>query len=133
MSDKAIRTKATFLTIERPLLPPPPLESSPYWCYSNTLIFHDAQGNKVWEQEIPEAELYWVENNSGNVGDVFDHYFWPFEVFKDGNFGWQLRMTMSHNRAKFWLAKIMKYMKEHHEKHFLTLKPEEREIERKRD
>lgn len=113
------RVRATFITIERPLLPPPPLDSNPRWYYTNTLGFYDAKGNKVWEQEIPEAELYWVDNNSSNRGDVFDKYFWPFELFKDGDFGWQLRFKVSHNRGKFWLRKMMEYISEHHKQHFV--------------
>lgn len=107
------RIKATFLTIERPLLPPPPIDSEPYWCYIKTLIFHDKLGRKVWEQEIPEVDLRWMK---GQWGDKFDNYF-SAEVFKDWDFGWQLRLKISHDRAKFWLARINEYIEEYHEAH----------------
>jgi hypothetical protein len=112
-----IRKRATFIKFERPLLPPPPIDSEPYWCYVDTLIFHDAQGKKVWEQEIPEAQLYWVPGN--HEGDVFDKYFSGFQCFKDGDFGWQLRFELSHERAKKWLQEAIAVgVKKHHEAHF---------------
>ena len=97
--------RAKFITIERPLLPPPPITSKPNWCYYHTLIFHNHRGEKVWEQEIPEAQLYWLKRN-GREGIEFDRYFQP-SVFKDEHFGWQLRLTISHERADYWLSQMM--------------------------
>ena len=113
-----MNTKATFLTIERPLIPPPPIDSEPYWCYINTLIFHDKDGKNVWEQKIPEADIHWIK---GKWGDEFASYF-SAEVFKDSNFGWQLRLKISHERAKFWLAKMMEYIAEYHKAHFKEIR-----------
>lgn len=41
--------RAKFLTIEIPLIPPPPIDSEPQWYLSNTLGFYK-KGKKVWEQ-----------------------------------------------------------------------------------
>ena len=49
-------------------------------------------GKRVWEQEYPEAQLYWVPGN--HEGDVFDKYFSGFQCFKDWDFGWQLRFEV---------------------------------------
>jgi hypothetical protein len=109
------RTK--FITIERPLLPCPPLDATPEWYLGNTLGFFDSEHNKVWEQEIPEADLRWMRTD-GRDADEFDKYFSHFEVFKDGHFGWQLRFKISHERASLWHEKMMAYIEEYHEEHF---------------
>ncbi len=52
-------------------------------------------------------------------GDVFDKYFSGFQCFKDGDFGWQLRFELSHERAKKWLQEAIAVgVKKHHEAHF---------------
>lgn len=108
-------TRATFLIIERALEPAPPLDSEPYWCYANTLIFHQKK-IKVWEQEIPEAKMLWGPNKRWNC-DEFEKYF-GCEVFKDNQNGWQLRLTISHDRAEFWLNEIINWRKQYHNNHF---------------
>lgn len=115
--------KAKFLTIERPLLPSPPKNARPYWCLCNTLQFYDKNNNKIWEQKIPEAELLWkpLYTYDGNKyvywRDEFNSYF-SCEVFLDKNFGWQLRMKLSHNYANIWHKKIMNYIRRYHRNHF---------------
>ena len=117
--------KAKFLTIERPLLPRPPASAvRPYWCLSNTLIFYDKNGQKVWEKKIPEALPLWMpilqyddENNYPHWHDEFKNYF-QCEVINDPHFGWQLRMTISHKYADFWHEKMMRYIKRYHKNHF---------------
>lgn len=116
--------RAKFLTIERPLLPAPPMDSEPSWYYSNTLGFYK-KGKKVWEQQIPEAQLLWKplyrfddeKKEWVYWRDEFDKYF-RCEVFKDKNFGWQLRLHLSHNYAEIWHKKITDYVEEYHENHF---------------
>jgi hypothetical protein len=111
-----IHKRATIITIERPLIPPPPIDSTPDFCYINTLIFHDKTGKNIWEQKIPEAEIFWHKNNNGI--EECSSYFYGIHVFKDSNFGWQLSMKISHDAAKEWLEKIMKSVEEYHENHF---------------
>jgi len=114
-SNLHIPRKSVFITIERPLLPAPPIDSRPYWCYSNTLCFLDRESSEtLWEQKIPEAEIAWI---ASPYGDEFTKYF-QCEVFLDPTFGWQLRMEISHDKAKFWLAKMLEYNQEYHNKHF---------------
>lgn len=113
--------RSKFITLERPLLPNPPDEAVEYgWFYVNRLIFYDAHGVKVWEQDIPEAELSWLPHDNG--GDEFGKYFERFEVFKDDRFGWQLRMMLSHAKANYWAERIYKemveYIEQHHREHF---------------
>jgi|SRR5208337_4252160 len=119
MSEKPLdwhqRTK--FITIERPLIPCPPLDASPEWYLGNTLGFFDSEHNKVWEQVIPEAELYWMKIE-GLDADEFDDYFSEFEIFKDGSFGWQLSFKISHERANFWYDRMLAYLGEYHKEHF---------------
>jgi len=114
---ETIHKRAKIITIERPLWPPPPIDAVPDWCYINTLIFHDPKTWKnVWEQEIPECEIYWHQRENG--GEECSGYFHGVKVFKDGNFGWQLHLEISHSTADLWLDKIMQYVREEHILHF---------------
>jgi hypothetical protein len=116
------RTK--FITIERPLLPPPPLDAVRHeWFLSDHLAFYDAEGKKVWEQEIPEAGISWVPSDKDHTLDEFHLYFWHFEVFKDGHFGWQLRFSISHRSADYWYDQMMAYLKECYRLHFEPSSP----------
>lgn len=105
------RTKK--ITIERPLIPSPPKDAEPYWCYINTLIFYEniaelgspfkhKRGKEIWRQEIPEADIF-----SSQKGE---HYFWPVKVFWEDDFGWQLRIELSHEKADYWLSQMMNYL-----------------------
>ena len=117
-----IHKKAKFITIERPLWPPPPIDSVPDWCYVNTLIFHDSKTFEVvWRQEIPEADLLWVPRRNYPWTDELDKYF-SCSVFKDERFGWQLRAEISHERANLWLGKMLAYVKTHHDGHMKSFK-----------
>lgn len=107
--------RATFLTIERPLVPEPPRDAKPYWCLINRLVFHDESGATVWDQEIPEAQLYWLPNYRWG-GDEFDKYF-HCEVFLDEHHGWQLRASISHEKAKQWHKDILEWMQFYHNQH----------------
>ena len=109
-----------MIIIERPLLPCPPLDASPEWCLMDMLIFHGPKGEKVWEQKIPEAGLYWMKIE-GRDADEFANYFHNFEVYKDGRFGWQLRFQISHERANFWYDRMMAHLEEYHKEHFKKL------------
>ena len=117
--------RTTFLIIERALIPSPPIDSEPYWCYINTLLFHDKSGREVWQQEIPEAKLNWSHQFKYDDKkkryeyncDEFDKYF-HCEVFKDKNLGWQLRITLSHGKADFWHKQIIEFIEEYHKEHF---------------
>ena len=120
MTDEPVHTRATFITVQRPLLPSPPLDAEPEWCYTNTLIFHDKEGKNVWEQKIPEASLWWVESDNSNPSDVFGHYFWQLRVFKLESFGWQLEFSISHNKAMKVLAQIMEDIEHYHSAHFVA-------------
>ncbi len=122
------RTK--FLTFERPLLPPPPLDADRYeWYLGNTLAFYRGK-EKVWEQKIPEADISWVPSDADHAKDDFRPYFGHFEVFKvevfkDGDrFGWQIRFSLTHRSADFWYDKIQKYLKQRYKEHFEP-KPQE--------
>lgn len=109
--------RATFLTIERPLEPQPPKDSEPYWCYINTLMFYDKRNNKVWEQKIPEARLAWMKRNRSDINcDDFEKY-GSCQVFYDEHFGWQLRWTISHERAKLWHKEILEYIEDYHQEY----------------
>ena len=127
--------RAIFLTIERALMPPPPIDSEPYWCFTNTLLFYDKAGRKVWEQKIPEANLAWVHGFRYNdkkkeyeyLCDEFDKYF-HCEVFKDKNLGWQLRLTLSHGKANFWHKRILEFIEAYHQEHHKLKK--ERELQK---
>jgi hypothetical protein len=126
MSEKQCK-KAMFLIIERPLDPPPPLESTPQWYYSNTLGFYNKNNKCVWEQKIPEAgmlykPLYHHDNGKWEYWrDEFGSYF-HCEVFKDKHFGWQLRLKISHHYAEIWYNEIMAYIRKYHENHFKNKK-----------
>ena len=98
--------RATFITIERPLIPQPPRNSRPFWCYSNTLLFYTKNASELlWEQKIPEALGLWHKNIHGKPEfDRVGHC----EVFLDKRFGWQLRWTLSHETAKEVLKTILK-------------------------
>ncbi len=121
--------KATFLTIERPLLPPPPVDSEPQWYYANTLGFYK-DGEKVWEQEIPEAKLLWKPLYNYDMNekkweywrDEFNRYF-HCEPFLDPHFGWQIRLRISHHYADIWYNEIMAYIRVYHDNHFKNKRP----------
>lgn len=121
-----IPKRAKFITIERPLLPPPPVDSHPYWCLINHLVFYDDMRRKVWEQEIPEAELLWrptfrysdEQKKYVYWRDDFDNYF-RCQVFKDEHFGWQLRLKLSHHEADVWHERIVKSVENYHKHHHL--------------
>lgn len=115
--------KAMFLTIERPLDPPPPRDAIPRWYLVDTLGFFDVDGKKVWEQKIPEAQLLWKplyhhDNDKWEYWrDEFAAYFFC-QAFKDSTFGWQLRLKISHHYAEIWHSEIMAYIRKYHENHF---------------
>lgn len=120
--------RAKFITIERPLLPAPPKDAEPYWCYLNTLMFKDKKTRRtLWEQKIPEAQLSWKplyrydDDKKEYVfwKDDFDAYF-RCSVFKDDNFGWQLRLIISHEYANVWHKRMMDYIEKYHQAHFLN-------------
>ena len=123
-NEKYLGKKAKFLTIERPLIPCPPIDSEPHWYYANTLGFFK-NGKKVWEQKIPEANMSWIPTYRFDDTkkeyvyrcDMFDKYF-HCEVFLDKVFGWQLRIKISHNYANIWHKKMMGYIKRYHNNHF---------------
>ena len=125
--------RATFLIIERALMPPPPIDSEPYWCYVNILKFYQNR-KEVWSQEIPEAKLSWIHRFRYNDKkkeheyecDDFDKYF-HCEVFKDTNLGWQLRIKISHGKADFWLKRILEFLESYHQEHF-RLEKERQEV-----
>jgi len=110
-------TRATFITIERALIPEPPRDAEPYWCYSNTLMFkHKETRETLWEQKIPEARLSWCKKREDRA-DEFDSYF-QCSVFFDKNFGWQLRCRISHYAANLWHKRMMEGVERYHQNHF---------------
>lgn len=123
--------RATFLTIERPLDPQPPKDVARRysWCYVNTLIFYDAWGRNVWEQKIPEADLCWREDLRLNDWR-FDKYF-SCEVFFEERFGWQLRIKLSHEDAKFWHRFILEWVKRGHDNYHTMRRNEHDRVESK--
>ena len=89
------RTKTIEFT--RQLWPQPPKNAHPSWYLINTLGFFK-NGEKVWEQEIPEADLKkMVVNRWGREG--LDHPGYHFHVEYDETWGWLLKFKMRHEQA----------------------------------
>lgn len=79
--------------MERQLWPQPPLFAKPYFCYFDTLQFHDLQGNTVWEQKIPEIKERYFQ---GNIRKGMNHVSVRYEM----DWGWILVLKISHEYAK---------------------------------
>lgn len=138
-------TKATFLTIERPLEPQPPKNSKPYWYGAgDKLCFYfldkkgryieDGKGNykKTKDIDVPEARLSWIKHpDPERKHDVFEHY-GHCEVFYDKNHGWQLRWSITHGRAKFWKKRIISYIRRYHNRHYIKSMEEKQNANKQR-
>ncbi len=130
-NSNGLKKRAMFLTIERPLWPQPLKNSEPYWYGAfDQLAFYelDEKGNyipdgkggykKCFDRYIPEARLAWMYDYR-MACDTFDKY-GLCEVFYDEHFGWQLRLTISHERARFWLKNMLDYVNKYHNNYHKT-------------
>lgn len=99
---KMVHRKTKIIVFERPLDPQPPYHSRPYWCYTNTLQFYK-DGKKVWEQEIPEADLI-PQKHPLREFDVYRiHKIGQCSVVRQKRWGWILRVRVDHEQAeKIW-------------------------------
>ena len=85
----------------RQLWPQPPEGSTPRWYLINTVGFFK-NGEKVWEQEIPEADLKKMVVNRFGF-ETLDHPGHGFHLEHDETWGWLLHFTMTHEEAdKIW-------------------------------
>ena len=96
-----IHKMTRIIEFKRQLWPQPPKDSKPSWYLINTLGFFK-NGEKVWEQEIPETDVKrMVTNEWGRV--ELDHPGYYFHVEYDETWGWLLSFKMSHKQAeKVW-------------------------------
>lgn len=95
-----------FIIAERQLWPQPPANARPYWCYINTLIFYSPGNREVWRQEIPEA---------ASLLPKFDRTL-DCSVFRDGEFGWCLRVEVPYRLSKVFYRMGMKLVREYVER-----------------
>lgn len=96
-----------FIIAERQLLPQPPDDARPWWCYINTLIFYkDNPHREVWRQDIPEAGIFLPR---------FDRAL-DCEVFMDIKFGWCLRVSVPHRLSKVFYRMGMRLLREYVER-----------------
>lgn len=97
MTDKMTK----IIEFTRQLQPQPPKGSRPSFYLINTLGFFK-NGEKVWEQEIPECDVKrMVTNRYGR--EELDHPAQGVHVEYDKEWGWLLKFRMTHERAnKIW-------------------------------
>ncbi len=101
--------RTCIIKFTRQLKPQPPPDSQPYWCLVNTLIFH--KGNqKVWEQEIPEADSFFTDDRSYTWLNIPRYKLGGYSVYFDPEWGWILEFTLSHAEAgKIWELLLKDY------------------------
>jgi len=99
--NEEIHKMTKIIEFTRQLWPQPPKDAKPSWYLINTLGFFK-NGEKVWEQEIPETDVKrMVTNEWGRV--ELDHPGYGFHVEYDKGWGWLLKFRMTHQQAeKVW-------------------------------
>ena len=104
-----ISRMTTIIKFKRQLWPQPPKDAHPSFYLINTLGFRK-NGKKVWEQEIPEFDLFRKELRKDFRGEDYFHldkigYYHKVEY--DENFGWLLVFKISHEDSKKVWDKIV--------------------------
>lgn len=86
------KKKTPYVIMERQLWPQPDLFAKPYFCYFDTLQFHDSQGKVIWEQKIPEITERYQQDQKKGMNKVSVRY--------EFDWGWILVLKISHEYAK---------------------------------
>ena len=110
-----IHKMTTIIEFKRQLWPQPPKDAKPAFYLTNTLGF-GSKGKKVWEQEIPEFDLFRTEVNYNKDGEFsyfdLDKIGYYHKVEYDETWGWMILFRISHEDSKAVWDKIFYLLKE---------------------
>jgi len=109
-----IHKMTTIIEFKRQLWPQPPKDARPSFYLINTLGFRK-NGKKVWEQEIPEFDLFRTEQRKDLRGEDYFHldgigYYHKVEY--DERWGWMILFRISHEDSKKVWDKIFYLLKD---------------------
>lgn len=97
-----LNRRTPVIEFKRQLLPQPPRDAHPHFCYIDTLIFYDCHNKEVWRERVPEAdqlEPFQSQDEHYNRLDSRQGQGYIHVEYEEG-YGWVLKFSITHTHAK---------------------------------